>query len=112
MQHATIGATDGDFATLLARERLNFGEVLAGGDSTSGVPQVALGVVEAQPELVRSARHALHDTLVHAFLRAYDDDDDASATGGSHVAAFDPLLHRGAYAVLRMAIAVMADCVA
>ena len=103
---ATIGADDAEFATLLERERLNFAEVLAGGDCTSGVPQVALRTVEEQPAAVHVARHLLHDTLVRGFLRAYDD-DVASAE-----AEYDPLLHRGAYALVRMAIIVMADCLA
>ena len=99
-----VGAEPVQFATLLARERLNFGEVLAGGDSTSGVPQVAIGAVENQSEHVRLVRHALHDTLVHCYLRAYDQQRD------THTMSFDPLLHRGSYAVLRMAIVVMAEC--
>ena len=41
-ENGRVGADPADFANLLARERLNFAEVLAGGDCTSGVPQVAL----------------------------------------------------------------------
>ena len=51
-----VGAEPHDFARLLARERLNFAEVLAGGDCTSGVPQVALRELEEQSEGVCAAR--------------------------------------------------------
>ena len=100
-----IGVDSANFAMLLARERLNFAEVLAGGDCTSGVPKVAMTTVEAQPDGVQGARHVLHDTLVCCFMRAYDE-------AAVHSAVYDPLLHRGAYAVLRMAIIIMADCLA
>ena len=42
-------------AELFARERINFAEVLAGGDASSGVPQVALGEVAAQPASVQGS---------------------------------------------------------
>ena len=50
--------------------------------------------------------HLLHDALVGAFLRAYD----AGVAGP--LAPHDALLHRGAYAAVRLAIIVMADCLA
>ena len=109
MASGRVGCEPHDFARLLERERLNFCEVLAGGDSTSGVPQVAMRTVGDYPPTIRTAQNALSDTLVRAFLRAVD------APGGDvlrHAAAFDPLLHRASYALLRMAIIVMAECIA
>ena len=107
MATGRVGAPSVAFAALLRREKLNFAEVLAGGDCSSGVPQIAMRAVEDVADEVKAARHCLHDTLVSAFLRAYD-----APAAVEHEAAFDPLLHRGAYALLRMAIIVMADCLA
>ena len=92
--------------------KCNFAEVLAGGDSSSGVPQVALSAVEGQPEAVKAARHALYDTLVRSLLRAYEGTAAPGAAAVEHAAPYDPLLHKGAYALLRMAIIVMAECLA
>jgi len=106
MERRKVGAPAALFATLLARERINFAEVLAGGDSSTGVPSVAMSALEAQPAAVQAARHALHDTLVRHFLLVYD--EGASACS----APMDELMRRAVYATLRMAIIVMADCLA
>ena len=108
MGSGRVGAAADDFARLLQREQLNFAEVLAGGDASSGVPPVAMRAVEEHSRGVRVARCALHDTLIRGYLRAYREEAGAAAAE----APFDPPLHRGAYAVVRMAIVVMADCLA
>ena len=97
-----VGAAAADFDRLLARERINFAEVLAGADASSGVPQVALAELDARPAALRGARNLLSDTLVRAYLEAYDERAPPPPC--------DPLLHRGAYAVMTLAIIVMADC--
>ncbi len=49
MAGRTAGARDAEFRALLAREKMNFAEVLGGGDASSGVPAVAMAALEAQP---------------------------------------------------------------
>ena len=105
---STAGAAEGGgggaaHARLLERENINLIEVLAGGDASSGVPQVALSHVEAQPAAVRVAAHALSDTLVRAYLAAYK--------GETPLAPLDTgPLHRCARLLMKLAIIVMADC--
>lgn len=107
MQRGMVGSTPEVFERLLQRERLNFCEVLAGGDSTSGVPQVAMAAVADQPIPILAVQNVMHDTLVHAFLRAFD-----APQAIDHAAPYDPLLHKGCYALVRMSIIVMAECLA
>jgi len=89
-------------AELLHREYVNLMEVLAGSDATSGVPQVAIAAVEAQPPLARVAAAALTDTLVAAYQAAYG--------GEPPLAPVDAELHRCARLLMRLAIVVMGDC--
>ena len=107
MPAKAIGVPAATFGKLLERERINFAEVLAGGDASSGVPAVAMAALDGHSDAVRVARHALHDTAVRSFLEAYD-----GGEGARSAPRMDALLHRGAYAALRMAIIVMADCLA
>ena len=107
MPAKAIGVPAATFGKLLERERINFAEVLAGGDVSSGVPAVAMAALDGHSDAVRVARHALHDTAVRSFLEAYD-----GGEGARSAPRMDALLHRGAYAALRMAIIVMADCLA
>ena len=60
---------------LLLRENVNFMEVLAGGDSSNGVPQVARSVVDAQSPEVQGAKSALYDTFTLSYIRAYGNFD-------------------------------------
>ena len=89
-------------AVLLEREYVNLMEVLAGGDSSSGVPQVALSEIERQPAAVLAASNALHDTLILAYQRAY--------AGEPPLVAVSESLHHCAHALVRLAICVMAEC--
>ena len=89
-------------AQLLEREAVNLCEVLAGGDASSGVPNVASKEVEAQPQSARIASTALHDVLVSAYLRAYNE--------GDSTVAFVPALEACAHALMQLAIIVMARC--
>jgi len=87
---------------LLEREHINFMDVLAGGDSTSGVPQVALGEIEKYPPAVLAAHNALHDTLILAYQKAY--------TQQPPLVAFDSSLQRCARALIELAITIMGEC--
>ena len=91
---------------LLARENANFMEVLAGGDSSNGVPQIAKVAVEAQDTAVQTCKTALYDTFLLAYQDAY------SGRGESSDSNFDPELHTAAYAVCKLAVIIMADFVA
>lgn len=66
----------------------------------AGVPQVALGALEAQPKAVRLGATALEDTLVAAYLTAYAD--------GQPLVPFDGALHACAHALAKLAVVVMA----
>ena len=90
----------------LLRGMLNFVEVLAGGDVSSGVPMIAHAVVEQHTDVVKAIKFGLYDTLVLGFMHAYD--GDAAAP----VAAFDEDMHRAAYALMKLAVITMADYVA
>ena len=81
-------------------------EVLAGSDSTSGVPQVALSLVEAYSGELKLVKTLLYDTLILGYLNGY--------TGEARypVHEVDPALHQAAYSVMKLAIIVMADFVA
>jgi len=91
---------------LLLRECVNFMEVLAGGDTSNGVPMVAKATVDAQGARLHAVRAGLYDTLVLGYLRGYHDDDAYPA------AMFHPVMHKAAYAIAKLAVVVMADFVA
>ena len=105
-ERRTVGADAADFALLLERERVNFAEVLAGADASTGVPQVALPFVQAFPPKLKGIKNALYDTAILGFERGYTGDEQYPA------AAYDEALHRAAYAILRLALCSMADFVA
>ena len=103
----TVGTPAAEHDLLLRREHVNFMEVLAGSDTTSGVPMVAKSVVEGHSEEVVIAKSLLYDALVLGYLNAYN-----GGAGAFPVAAFDADLHRTAHAVIKLAIMVMADFIA
>ena len=92
-------------AALLEFERWQMLSVLAGADSTSGLPRdMKPAVTElylARPRL-RRARSALVDTLLLGYLAGLA--GDAAA-----VPAHDARLHAAAHAYARLAVAVMAN---
>ena len=77
---ATVGAPKDK---LLLRESVNFMEVLAGGDSSNGVPRVAKSEVDAQSPVLRAAKSALYDTLLLNFVKAYNDTGGGSDSSDS-----------------------------
>ena len=81
-------------------------KVLAGSDSTSGVPQVALSLVENYSEELKLVKTLLYDTLILGYLRGYTGEERYP------VHEPDPVLHKAAYSVMKLAIMVMADYVA
>jgi len=101
-----VGASAEEFTKLLQRENAEFLEVLCGGDSTNGVPQVAMQAVEAQGPLMHAARCCLYDTFALGYLDGHGDEIGAKA------APFNAQLHKAAFAIVKLAIVVMADFVA
>lgn len=100
-----VGMAADKFESLNFWEYLNLLEVLAGGDSSNGVPQVAkAGAKAASTPATILAKNALVDTLVLAFRAAYE--------GGSsftEAEPFDASMHTAAHALLKLAVIVMAD---
>lgn len=104
----TVGSDQAAHDVLLQREHLNFMEVLAGGDTTSGVPMVAKAEVDEHCIELRLASSLLHDTLILGYLEHYTADSVAIAS----TATIDKDLHAAAAAIIKLAIIVMADFVA
>eukprot|EP00286_Rhodomonas_abbreviata_P029820 CAMPEP_0181292106 /NCGR_PEP_ID=MMETSP1101-20121128/2328_1 /TAXON_ID=46948 /ORGANISM="Rhodomonas abbreviata, Strain Caron Lab Isolate" /LENGTH=565 /DNA_ID=CAMNT_0023396551 /DNA_START=135 /DNA_END=1832 /DNA_ORIENTATION=- len=95
-----------EFDALLRKEHVNFLEVLAGGDASSGVPMVGQRTLSEMPREVVELQGALTDSLVLGYLRGY--------TGEARYPAVevDEALHAGARAAMEMAVIVMADFIA
>jgi hypothetical protein len=94
------------YTNLLEREDLNFMEVLAGGDTTTGVPTIATGEIAAHGHILDTTRVALFDTLILGYLAG------RTAELRYPVAPFDPELHAAGYEICRLATIVMADYIA
>jgi hypothetical protein len=101
-----VGAVPAEFDELLVQENVNFMEVIAGSDTTSGVPAVAKHVVEAFPDSLKLAKVALYDTMLTAYVNAY------TGNANCKVAPFDEAMHAGGYAVIKLAIICQAEYVA
>ena len=56
---------------LLAFENVNFMEVIAGNDSSIGVPPIAHGAIKNFPLAIKLAREVLCDTMMQGYLAAY-----------------------------------------
>jgi len=99
-----VGMERDAFERLQQWEYLNLLEVLAGSDTTSGVPQVAKEAVKkSTTPAISLVKTALTDTLVLSFRHAYE---------GSHFpspAPFHPHFHKAAHALIKCAILIMAD---
>jgi len=102
----TVGTPAETHDLLLAREHVNFMEVLAGADSTTGVPPVAKQAVREQPGGIKVVKSLLYDSLILGYLNAYEHDAE------SPLAAFDPQLHELARLLIKMSILIMADFIA
>merc|ERR1712083_643711 len=105
----TVGISKEEHAVLLKRESVNFLEVLAGADSTSGVTMEQKQVMMTNPKRneLDAALSLLSDTLVLGYLHAYNGGDS-----NFPVADLDQDLHKLARIVIKLAIIVMADFIA
>lgn len=96
-----------DFDVIMWKEYVNLMEVLAGSDSSSGVPQIARGAIETQDSKIRGMQSALKDTLVLAYIDAYNGSQRACL--GEE---YNPDLHAAAHCVAKLGVMVMAPYVA
>ena len=106
-EDGTVGVAGAAFDQILWREHVSLMEVLAGSDSSTGVPQIAKSAVAtSRGGVVSAIQTSLYDTLILGYLAAY--------RGGQVEAPmqFDADLHAAAHCVLRLAIILMADFVA
>jgi len=103
----TVGTSAADHDHLLLREHVNFMEVLAGSDTTSGVPMVAKTLVEKYPDVLKIAKSLLYDGLILGYKAMYEGPSPLHP-----VAAHDADLHRAGHAAIKLAIIVMADFIA
>jgi hypothetical protein len=106
-EDGTVGVAGAAFDQILWREHVSLMEVLAGSDSSTGVPQIAKSAVaSSRGGVVPAIQTSLYDTLILGYLAAY--------RGGQVEAPmlFDADLHAAAHCVLRLAIILMADFVA
>ena len=98
----------------LAFENANFMEVIAGNDTTTGVPPLAQARTSALPTALALAREALYDAMMHGYLHAYGGGggDGGDAASGYRVAPYDARLHAAGMCVLRLALIKQADYIA
>jgi hypothetical protein len=99
------------FSNILWREYVNMMEVLAGNDSSTGVPNAALSVTQSYSPVLRSVQSALSDTMVLAYQEAYQCHQSNDRKRGA-VMDYDEELHQAAYCLLELAIIVMAEYIA
>jgi len=104
----TVGIEKATHDTLMRREHVNFLEVLAGADASSGVPMVAKATVRKQPDEIRMAKHVLRDGLVLGYLHEYYGHDAMRHP----VAKYDADLHELSAILIKLSIIVMADYIA
>lgn len=105
-----VGLDPEEFSRLLVFEAVQLFEVLMGSsDSTNGVPQVAMKMMEEieEREKLDALGSALRDTMALGFLSGYTGD-----SGAYPVVSFDENMHKVAHIICRLAISVMADYVA
>lgn len=102
-----VGASEEFFSNVQWKEHVSLMEVLAGSDSSTGVPKVAAKAIAAQSNEVAIIKSSLYDTIIMGYLGGYLDDSDKYP-----VMPYDENLHAAAHCVIRLAIIVMADYIA
>jgi hypothetical protein len=112
----------GVFDHILWREYVNMMEVLAGNDSSTGVPNAALGITESYSPVLKGIQSALYDTMILAYQEGYSQikgggGEAREMAGGERIKGkavmeYDEDLHEAAYYVIQLAIIVMVDYLA
>jgi hypothetical protein len=111
------GGSSALFENILWREYVNMMEVLAGNDSSTGVPNAALSVTASYSPILRGVQSALSDTMVLAYQEAYRSHRvmgqlQAPPIAAAAVMEYDEDLHQAAYGLLELAIIIMAEYIA
>jgi hypothetical protein len=125
-----VGQTEDEFGLLLAFEHFNFMEVIAGNDSSTGVPAIAKDAVSSLSNAMQIARQVLYDTMLNGYMHAYYDEANdevdgetkmGSSTEGSSsssssskysVCEFDSEMHKVGMALIKLAIIKQSDYLA
>jgi hypothetical protein len=113
MDAGKIGDSKQHFDAILHLEYLNLLEVLAGADSSNGIPDVALSFIsENDNPAIKLIRTALYDNLINSFLTSYNStylNEDKPTVRPS---PWSKELHAVSHSLIRLAIIVMAEFVA
>ena len=118
-----VGQTREEFGLLLAFEHFNFMEVVAGNDSSTGVPPIAKDAVKGLSKTLQIARTVLYDTMLNGYMHAYyDENNDLEQKNGEtksnnschsySVVPFDKEMHEVGMALIKLAIIKQADYLA
>ena len=119
--YGKVGQTEEEFDLLLIFENYNFMEVIAGNDSSTGVPKIAENVVNTLSPTLQVARSVLYDTMLNGYMYAYYEEDGRGVRKKGEqrnnvneysVADFDPELHEVGMALIKLAIIKQADYIA
>ena len=107
-EDGTVGVSSKQFSDILWREHVSLMEVLAGNDSSTGVPQIAKALVESRSAKLKCIQSSLYDTLILGYLSSYFEDRADSFA----VMPYNEVLHDAAYCIIRLAIIIMSDYIA
>ena len=103
-----VGQAEDDFVNhRLKFENVNFMEVLAGNDSTSGVPKIGQDVVSQFAIKTQLIREYLYDVMMHGYMHAYSNGDK-----GYLCESFHPELHQAGLCFIKLSIIKQADYIA
>jgi hypothetical protein len=79
--YGQVGQTKEEFGLLLAFEHYNFMEVIAGNDSSTGVPPIAKDVIGSLSPALQIARQVLYDTMLKGYMHAYYEEEVGGEVG-------------------------------
>jgi hypothetical protein len=113
MDAGKIGDSKQHFDAILHLEYLNLLEVLAGADSSNGIPDVALSFIsENDNPAIKLIRTALYDNLINSFLSSYNSTYLNEDKPTARPSPWSKELHAVSHSLIRLAIIVMAEFVA
>ena len=110
----SVGQDEEIFALRLGFENVNFAEVVAGNDASSGVPPIAKEALRKHPRAVRLAQEVLCDVMMRGYLAGYYGGygEGAESEGESQVVAAEAEMHACAMEVVKLALIKQADYLA
>ena len=107
VENKRVGVSEEVFASIMWKEHVSLMEVLAGSDSSTGVPMVAASAAGMHEDAITVIKSGLYDTLIMGYLSGYHDDAVRFP-----VMPYDETLQAAAHSIIRLAIIIMADYVA